>query len=113
MLEIFNSLFGDGTVTERFIRKLAHFTEFALLGAELFGLFERYPLSVAHALFAAVADESLQIISGRSAEVKDVLLDFAGSLVGAALCLCLFYLSSRKKAKKKLPAKSQQLEMRE
>lgn len=81
--------FGEGNVSEHFIRKLAHFTEFAVLGAELFGLFRRYPLSVTHGLFAAIIDESLQMFSDRSAEVKDVLLDFTGVLFGALVVLLI------------------------
>ena len=90
-LEIF---VGRGRVTLHLVRKLAHFTEYALLGAELtlysvFGMKDAaspligktsvfLPLIIG--LAAAAADETIQIFSGRGPAVADVLLDFCGVL---------------------------------
>ena len=89
----------DGKVTSiaftKIIRKLAHFAEFALLGVEL-ALFRlvfkkrstllRRSLSVPSllliSLLIALLDETLQIFSGRSAEVTDVWIDFSGAIFG-------------------------------
>ena len=84
---------GKDNVTEHLVRKLAHFTEFALLGLELFFWFYGQPkkrksallLAMAHGLFAALTDETLQLFSGRGSQVQDVWLDFAGTTAGAAL----------------------------
>lgn len=100
-LELF---MGQGNVTEHFVRKLAHFCEFAALGAELLLLFDircqclRQPLllSVSHGLFAALADETIQLFSGRSSQVSDVLLDTAGALSGALLVLIVLFICGRK-----------------
>lgn len=82
---------GDGL-----LRKLAHFTEFALLGGVLCRLFrirgESFPVSVALSLgcgfFAACVDELLQHFSpGRAPSFRDVCIDFAGVLVGTLLYL--------------------------
>ena len=95
-VRILEKIFGEGKVSEHAVRKIAHFTEFAVLGAELMGLFCRYPLSVTHGLFAALADESIQLFSGRSAEVKDVLLDFSGVLFGALIVMLIIRKSYRR-----------------
>ena len=69
------------------IRKAAHFSEYALLGAELFVmrlLLERssntaVPLAV---LCTAVIDETIQIYSDRTSSTVDVIIDFFGGLAG-------------------------------
>ncbi len=77
------------------VRKLAHFTEFFILGGLLYldtGLLGRpsLPLSLGVGLLAAGADEYLQtFIPGRSGELRDVLLDLLGVAVGAAAALLL------------------------
>ena len=95
------------TVSEHFLRKLAHFTEFAVLGMEM--LARAIPISVfwdslpeaqprkapldrkacivtaVCGLAAAMIDESLQGFSDRSPQISDVFLDFAGFLAGAAI----------------------------
>lgn len=77
-------LLGD---TEHYIRKLAHFCEFALLGLLLCRSFSALGVKnftatgyvLFFGLFAAVIDEYIQSFSpGRGSMVKDVLLDFSG-----------------------------------
>lgn len=79
-----------------FLRKLAHFTEFTILG----GLFAwnaklwstSFSVPVLAGLLAAMADETIQIFSpGRAPMVQDVWIDFAGVLTG----LLLFRLLTR------------------
>ena len=79
---------------DHWLRKLAHFGEFGLLGAELCALLflnrRARPQGFVNCAFAglgvAVADEALQLISNRGSQVQDVLLDFAGFLTGLLLC---------------------------
>ena len=87
---------GNGSHGEGLLRKLAHFTEFALLGAVLLRLFrgreERLPvawlLGLVCGVFAACLDELLQHFSpGRSPQFGDVCIDAAGVLTGTLLCL--------------------------
>ena len=85
-------LFESDEVMHKFVRKTAHFVEFAALGGSLGlfadGLIQRFwkswaafmPLFVT--LFTAVTDEFIQSFSDRTSMVKDVLLDFSGGLFG-------------------------------
>jgi len=78
------------------IRKVAHFTEYAVLGALVFGAFPRRGgTAVALTAFAgvliALIDETIQLFApGRSGQISDVWLDFAGfALLQLALRLAL------------------------
>lgn len=77
-----------------FVRKMAHFTEFALLGGLMGSLFccigrltgqRLRSLPVLLVLLVAVADEYLQYFTGRGSMVTDVVLDFAGAIFGLGL----------------------------
>ena len=94
-------LVGQGNVTEHLVRKLAHFTEFAVLGALLLLLtaaaFRVRLQSVVNCLFfltlAALTDETIQLYSpGRSSQVTDVWLDSVGVLAGILAALVLMAL---------------------
>ena len=78
------------------IRKVAHFTEYAVLGALVFGAFPRRGgTAVALTAFAgvliALIDETIQLFApGRSGQISDVWLDFAGfALLQLALRLVI------------------------
>jgi len=98
LIPIFEKIFGQGNVTENFIRKLAHFSEFMILGI-LFEsmLFVREKRSLFYQFFAflcgvaaAVTDESLQLIAdSRGPQIKDVLIDTAGVLAGLFICFII------------------------
>ena len=86
---------GEGNVTEFLVRKLAHFTEFFVLGLELLTFFayrkplfpQAFLLALTHGFFAAFLDETIQIFSGRGPMIQDVWLDICGFAVGASLML--------------------------
>ncbi len=99
-------IFGAGQPVdelEHLVRKLAHFTEFFILGAltavtlAVFGflagrLFRlgALPFAALAGLLAALCDETLQLTSaGRSPQVGDVWLDWAGYLCGLFVCAIL------------------------
>lgn len=88
------------------LRKLAHFTEFACLGALfawLFGMLRR-PLLFALPCGFAVAciDETIQrFVPDRGPAFKDVLIDTSGALLGIGL-LFLGYTIRKKQAKQAL-----------
>jgi VanZ family protein len=81
------------------IRKTAHFTEFSLLGAVimLLRIISKKP-RVFTMLFvllsSAVIDESIQIFTGRTDSVKDILLDFGGALTGIILTAGIYFIVS-------------------
>ena len=88
-----------------FVRKMAHFTEFALLGGLMGGLFWRIgrltgqqlrSLPVLLVLLVAVTDEYIQYFTGRGSMVTDVVLDFAGALFGLGLVALVSILRKRK-----------------
>ena len=97
--------FGIVSKDDLWLRKLAHFTEFAALGAELLFLAavrRRLGLQAASncaftALLAALTDETIQLISGRNSQVLDVLLDFSGALTG----ILIAWLICRNKKKRR------------
>ncbi len=78
------------------VRKAAHFSEFALLGAELFALrllLHRRSLTAAPlaVLCTAVIDETIQIYSERTSSTIDVIIDFFGGITGMLFfCLCIW-----------------------
>ena len=95
---LLGKLFGEwvyDTFLYRHIRKVAHFTEFALLGTEWMG----YRLSVrgkrrppqwllfAFGPIVAGCDELLQFVSARAPRITDVLLDCSGYVCGGAVLL--------------------------
>ncbi len=92
VLEIF---LGPGQVSHHFVRKLAHFAKFAVLGFVLYGNVklraQRRPWLWAGQLgfCAAFLDESIQIFSGRGPQISDVWLDFSGVLIGILFALLL------------------------
>ena len=83
-----------------FVRKLAHFTEYFILGALLFATMQSFGakklamvLAPAGCLAAAVTDELLQTLSpGRSCQLSDMLLDTAGGICGMLICALAVYL---------------------
>ncbi len=96
---------GKGNVTEHLVRKLAHFTEFGLLGVTMTALICSIP---AHPLWAflltllsALTDETVQIFSERGSQVQDVWLDFGGAVCGILFLLALRLLWNRRKKRAK------------
>ena len=100
--------------THTMVRKIAHFTEFFILGILTHATFRAhrapYPplLAVAAALVVATVDECIQIfVPGRGPGVLDVLLDTAGGIVGmltllGVLALALYIKIKRTKNVKKI-----------
>lgn len=95
----------DFEETHHFVRKAAHFTEFAVLGI-LYALIKIridkktvssllfFPVSCT--LFTAVTDEFIQSFIGRGSSVRDVMLDFAGAITGIAITVIFTEVKRRK-----------------
>ncbi len=82
-------------ITHHFVRKMAHFIEYFILGIFLTGtirsftadIIRYFSVSLFLGLLVPVCDEFIQsFISGRSSQVSDVLLDFSGAVCGMVLC---------------------------
>lgn len=74
------------------IRKLAHFTEYLILGILVINMFTKnnisksYLLSILLCVIYATSDEIHQIfIPGRACQIKDILIDSVGSITGIYL----------------------------
>ena len=89
---------GLGPVSEHTIRKLAHFAEYCLEGLLLTLCLRVYTRRfVRHiswpllgGLLTAVTDETIQrYVAGRSSQVTDVWIDFAGVVAGMLVSLVL------------------------
>lgn len=90
----------DDDMFVNIVRKLAHFSEFALLGMEsfLFAVTFRKKgrttlpyagVAIGGAFLCAVTDELLQLTSeGRSCQFLDMMIDLAGIITG--VCIVLF-----------------------
>ena len=95
----YNDSFEQLGALDAFVRKVAHFTEYALLALPVYAialLWGKRRLIAAILPFAAVvsmaaADEWLQtFVPGRYGSVRDVLLDSAGCLFGMLLLRLLW-----------------------
>ncbi|MBQ9086106.1 MAG: VanZ family protein [Clostridia bacterium] len=115
--DLLRSLGFRGELSERVLRKLAHFGEFAILGflvcvdlwcGGLFSLSDPPPrsiriasLSVPFCFCIAGIDEFLQCFSkGRAPQFSDMLIDTSGALCATLAFLLLFFILRRVKRRK-------------
>ena len=97
----------DGETFHHYLRKTAHFTEFAALGFCMSGFYWnlswkkpalRLPVSIASCVLTACIDETIQVFNpGRGPGVKDVLLDSCGAIFGILVFLLLRWILERRK----------------
>ena len=94
------------TLAENLIRKLAHLTEYTILGVLLsttvfLYLRKRLKTFLTALLIGvpvAVCDELIQLTSeGRSCEVRDMLIDTGGILIGALTVMIFISISEKRK----------------
>ncbi len=81
-----------------YVRKAAHFTEYAILGVLLAlelshfvkGWLRRFFEPLAFALSASFIDETIQLfVEGRSGQVSDMWIDTAGAALGILITLAI------------------------
>ena len=110
--------FGVETEPSVLVRKLAHFSEYAVLGVLMYMLLStpmkrRGILAAAACLAAAGVDEFLQrFADGRAPAMRDIGIDFAGACVGvllAALLLARSFRRRRRRYKRKLRREQRKL----
>ena len=79
-----------------YIRKIAHITEYLILGFLMFNLLKQYSVTniyyaIGLSILYSCTDEFHQLfISGRSGSIRDILIDFIGILIGTYLYKLLF-----------------------
>jgi VanZ family protein len=80
------------------VRKAAHFTEYLILGTllcmyftmDLYGIMSRFSIPVLTGLLVAFIDETIQLfVVGRSGEIRDMWIDFAGVALGTLIVLAI------------------------
>lgn len=90
------------------LRKMAHFGEFMLLGANLSWLFHileqkplhRFTMPLLLGMLTALLDETIQLSSpGRSGQITDVWIDTAGLALGIILVLTGYSIWTKHKKK--------------
>ena len=87
---ILRFLVGEERATVHLLRKLAHFTEFFILGTEGMALRRSYRRRDVCSFitvfllcnFAAFLDETIQLFSGRGPSVTDIWIDTSGAFSG-------------------------------
>ncbi|MBR5337841.1 MAG: VanZ family protein [Lachnospiraceae bacterium] len=95
----------DDAITDHLIRKIAHFSEYGLMGIEMtafLAVSDRLkPRFFINTLFSgltiALIDETIQIISGRGPLISDLWIDLGGFVTGGLLTGIIVYLIRRKK----------------
>ena len=105
--DIFGGEQGATDEGHHFVRKLAHFTEFAALGAVFWLLSGEYTRDLAKRalsaafveLFVPLCDETIQIFSGRGPALADIWIDAAGYVVGTVLTVLVLILTARRAAR--------------
>jgi len=82
---------------------MAHFIEFAFLGAGFavfcavnkYSVKKRAVLCALLGIYAALIDETVQLFTGRGAQIQDVWLDFSGFSSSAVVITVLFSIISK------------------
>lgn len=79
-----------------YIRKIAHITEYLILGFLMFNLLKQYSVTniyyaIGLSILYSCTDEFHQLfINGRSGSIRDILIDSIGILIGTYLYKLLF-----------------------
>lgn len=92
IIDIITSIINikDTGLLSLIIRKLAHFTEYFILGILVINLITRYDKKIIIAILLciiyATSDEIHQIfVPGRSCQITDIMIDSLGSIMGIYL----------------------------
>ena len=96
--------YGNIWALNRIIRKLAHLTEFTILGGVVYVVLRRYieygtvVKTIVVGIVIASLDEFIQLFSlGRSSQLSDVLIDTVGIIIGISVVKLTYYISHDKR----------------
>lgn len=101
---LFSALHLPNVLDMHLVRKLAHGTEYAVLGLLLAGGLGDWKAvwparlwgALSGCLAAAVIDETIQLfVEGRSGQISDLWVDLAGGLVGIAAAMAVIHLRKK------------------
>ena len=90
---------GNIWILNRIVRKLAHLTEFTILGSLLYTILRRYITygtvikTIGLGMLIASLDEFIQRFSpGRSSQFSDILIDTVGIVIGILVVKLVYYI---------------------
>ena len=90
---------GNIWTLNRIVRKLAHLTEFTILGGVLYAILRRYIKygtvlkTTGLGMVIAILDEFIQRFSpGRSSQFSDILIDTVGIFIGVLVVKLVYYI---------------------
>ena len=90
---------GNIWILNRIVRKLAHLTEFTILGSLLYTILRRYITygtvikTIGLGMLIAGLDEFIQLFSpGRSSQISDILIDTVGVVIGILVVKLVHYI---------------------
>ena len=90
---------GNIWILNRIVRKLAHLTEFTILGSLLYTILRRYITygtvikTMGLGMLIASLDEFIQRFSpGRSSQFSDILIDTVGIFIGILVVKLVYYI---------------------
>ena len=90
---------GNIWTLNRIVRKMAHLSEFTILGGVLYTILRRYITygtvikTIGLGMLIASFDEFIQLFSpGRSSQISDVLIDTVGIIIGTLLVKLAYYI---------------------
>ena len=96
--------YGNIWALNRIVRKLAHLTEFTILGGILYVVLRHYieygtvVKTIGVGIVIASLDEFIQLFSlGRSSQLSDVLIDTIGIIIGILVVKLAYYISHDKR----------------
>lgn len=99
---------GNIWTLNRIVRKLAHLTEFTILGGVLYTILRRYITygtvikTIGLGMLIASLDEFIQLFSpGRSSQFSDVVIDTIGVVIGIVLVKLAYSMGQKKSISKK------------
>ena len=99
---------GNIWTLNRIVRKLAHLTEFTILGGVLYTILRRYITygtvikTIGLGMLIASLDEFIQRFSpGRSSQFSDVVIDTIGVVIGILLVKLVYKIGQKKSIYKK------------
>ena len=99
---------GNIWALNRIVRKLAHLTEFTILGGVLYAILRRYIeygtvfKTIGLGMAIAILDEFIQRFSpGRSSQFSDVVIDTIGVVIGILLVKLVYKIGQKKSIYKK------------
>lgn len=94
---------GNIWALNRIVRKLAHLTEFTILGGVLYTILRRYITygtvikTIGLGMLIASLDEFIQRFSpGRSSQISDILIDTVGVVIGILVAKLVHYIRYRR-----------------